>query len=47
MRKQRFWLYRRAGVFYLHDSETGVRESLATRRKQEAEQILVTVAGAR
>jgi len=39
MRKQRFWLYRRAGVFYLHDSETGVRESLATRRKQEAEQI--------
>jgi integrase len=39
MKKQRYWLYRRAGIYYLHDSETGVRESLLTRNKQEAEQI--------
>ena len=37
MQKQRFWLYCRAGVFYLHDSQTGHRESLHTRSKREAE----------
>ena len=37
MKKQRFWLYCRAGVFYLHDSQTGQRESLHTRSKREAE----------
>ena len=42
MQKQRFWLYERAGVFYLHDSETGQRESLHTRNKREAEQIRMT-----
>lgn len=39
MKKQRFWLYRRASIYYLQDSETGTRESLATRHKTEAEQI--------
>ena len=39
MRKQRFWLYRRGGIYYIHDSETGERDSLHTRSKQEAEQI--------
>lgn len=42
MRKQRYWLYRRDGIYYIHDSETGVRESLLTRDKQEAEQIRTT-----
>jgi len=42
MRKQRYWLYRRGGVYYIHDSETGARESLHTRSKQEAEQIRTT-----
>ena len=37
MQKQRFWLYNRAGVFYLHDSQTGRRESLQTRSQREAE----------
>jgi hypothetical protein len=37
MQKQRYWLYQRSGVFYLHDSETGRRESLNTRSKREAE----------
>jgi hypothetical protein len=38
MQKQRFWLYRRAGIYYLQDSQTGRRESLNTRSKREAEQ---------
>ena len=42
MRKQRFWLYRRDGIYYIHDSETGERASLNTRSKQEAEQIRTT-----
>ena len=42
MRKQRFWLYRRDGIYYIHDSETSERESLHTRSKQEAEQIRAT-----
>ena len=42
MSKQRFWLYRRNGVYYLQDSVTGVRESLATHSKPEAEQIRTT-----
>ena len=42
MRKQRYWLYRRGGTYYIHDSESGVRESLQTRSKQEAEQIRTT-----
>jgi len=42
MNKQRYWLYRRSGVFYLHDSQTGVRESLETRDKRQAEQIRTT-----
>lgn len=42
MRKQRFWLYRRGGIYYIHDSETGARESLQTRDKQQAEQIRAT-----
>ena len=39
MEKQRFWLYRRTGVFYLHDSETGKRESLNTRSRRDAQKI--------
>ena len=39
MHKQRYWLYQRAGIYYLHDSETGQRESLQTRSKREAERI--------
>ena len=39
MQKQRFWLYQRGGVFYLHDSETNKRESLHTRSKREAEKM--------
>ena len=42
MRKQRYWLYRRGGIYYIHDSRTGERESLQTRSKQEAEQIRTT-----
>jgi len=41
MEKHRFWLYRRAGVYYLQDSETRKRESLNTRNRREAEQIRV------
>jgi len=41
MRKQRYWLYRRAGIYYLHDAETGKRESLNTHSKREAEQIRI------
>jgi len=41
MEKQRFWLYRREGIYYLHDSETRKRESLNTRNRREAEQIRV------
>lgn len=39
MQKQRHWLYRRGGIYYLHDSETGKRESLKTKIRREAEQI--------
>lgn len=39
MKRQRFWLYRRDGVYYLHDAETGRRESLDTRDKREAERL--------
>lgn len=42
MQRQRFWLYQRSGVFYLHDAVTGQRESLHTRSKREAEQIRIT-----
>ncbi|MGH7952163.1 MAG: hypothetical protein ACREFE_09625 [Limisphaerales bacterium] len=42
MRKQRYWLYQRGGIYYIHDSETNVRESLETRSKQEAEHIRQT-----
>lgn len=38
MQKQRFWLYQRAGIYYLQDAQTGRRESLNTRSKREAEQ---------
>jgi hypothetical protein len=39
MEKQRFWLYRREGIYYLHDSQTRKRESLNTRNRRKAEQI--------
>lgn len=39
MRQQRFWLYRRDGVFYLHDSQSGKRESLETRSRSEAQEV--------
>lgn len=39
MRRQRYWLYQRNGIYYLHDSLTQKRESLDTRSKSEAQQI--------
>ena len=39
MKRQRYWLYRRGGVYYLHDSETGKRETLETRDRREAERL--------
>ncbi len=42
MNKQRYWLYQRNGVYYLHDSQTGARESLKTRNKREAEHVRST-----
>ena len=41
MQKQRYWLYQRGGLFYLHDSETNKRESLHTRSRREAEKIRI------
>lgn len=38
--KERFWLYQRRRVFYLHDSSTGKRESLGTSNPKEAAKIL-------
>ena len=40
--KHRFWLFKRGGTFYLQDSLTGKRESLATRDRKEAELIRAT-----
>lgn len=37
--KQRFWLYRRGNNFYLHDSETGHRESLGTTDRRLASRL--------
>jgi integrase len=37
--KQRFWLFKRGAVFYLQDSVTGKKESLATRDPKKAERI--------
>ena len=42
MNKQRYWLYRRDGIYYLHDSQTGARESLKTRSKRDAEHVRST-----
>lgn len=42
MSRQRYWLYRRDRIYYIHDSQTGERVSLLTHNKQEAEQIRAT-----
>ena len=34
-------LYRRKGVYYVHDSETGKQQSLGTRDNKEAERLAV------
>jgi integrase len=40
--KSRFRLFRRAGgLFYLHDAETGKQESLRTRVKREAQELVM------
>ncbi len=38
----RYWLFRRHGVFYLQDAQTRQKESLHTRSRREAEQIAPT-----
>jgi len=38
--KQRFILFRRAGVFYCEDTETHQQRSLRTRDKEEARVLL-------
>lgn len=37
--KQRFWLFKRGGVYYLQDSKTGHKESLGTRDVKQAERL--------
>ncbi len=37
--KNRYWLYRRNGVFYLQDAQTRQRESLHTTNRTEAERL--------
>ncbi len=37
--KNRYWLYRRNGVFYLQDAQTRQRESLHTTNRKEAERL--------
>ena len=39
MKRQRFWLYRRKGVYYPQNAKTGKRESLETRDRREAERL--------
>lgn len=38
--KNRYWLIKRSGTFYAHDSETGRRESLRTKNKAQAQRLL-------
>ncbi len=38
--KHRYRMFRRAGVFYVHNNETGKQESLRTKDEAEAEQLL-------
>jgi hypothetical protein len=40
MQKQRFYLYKRRGVYYLQDGETGEQKSLHTKDRTEAQQTL-------
>ena len=40
--KHRYWLYQRAGIFYLEDSLTKRQESLGTTNRQEAETLRAT-----
>ena len=40
--KNRFWLFKRNGVFYLQDSRTGKQESLGTREREAAERLRAT-----
>ena len=40
--KHRFWLFKRAGIFYVEDSLTGRQESLATTDRKEAETLRAT-----
>ncbi len=38
--KQRYWLFKRGGTYYIEDSVTGEQKSLCTSNRQEAEHIL-------
>jgi len=40
--KQRYWLFKRRGVYYVEDSETGEQKSLCTSDKREAERLRAT-----
>ena len=37
--KQRYWLVKRRGIYYLHDCQTGTKDGLQTRNKDEAQRI--------
>jgi hypothetical protein len=37
--KYRFWLFKRAGVYYVQDAQTRRKESLQTTDKREAERL--------
>ncbi len=39
MTKQRYWLFRRGGIYYLEDSVSGLKESLHTRDPKEAQRV--------
>ena len=41
--KNSYRLYRRKGIYYVHDAATGKQKSLATRDKKEAERIAMAL----
>jgi FtsZ-interacting cell division protein YlmF len=40
--KHRFWLFKRRGVFYVEDTQTGEQKSLGTQDRKEAERLRAT-----
>jgi hypothetical protein len=41
--KASYRLYRRKGIYYVHDAETGKQKSLGTRDKKEAERLAMAL----